>query len=178
MRELSLSILDLVQNSIRANATVIELVVQSDVLNNNLRLIIKDNGCGMTTETLSKIADPFFTGCAKHKVGLGIPLFKQRALLTNGSFAATSKVGEGTTITAVFNTDNVNFVPLGDMKAVLLCLIISYPAVNFIYSFNGAVDSFYFDTKLYFNSIGVDSSCPMPYKAKLIKEYLADKIIQ
>ena len=79
MEELSLHILDVCQNSIQANATLIELFIDDDVINNTFTIEIIDNGQGMDKETLRKVSDPFYTTRTTRKVGLGISLFKMAA---------------------------------------------------------------------------------------------------
>ena len=86
MTEISLNILDVAENSIRAQASLIEITVDADCEKNRLTVLIKDNGCGMSPEQLEKVTDPFFTTRTTRKVGLGIPFFKMAAELAGGSF--------------------------------------------------------------------------------------------
>ena len=79
MKELSLHILDIVQNSIKANATLIEVSIYESTKENTLKIIVKDNGCGMDEATVKNVADPFFTTRTTRKVGLGIPLLREAA---------------------------------------------------------------------------------------------------
>lgn len=178
MRELSLSILDLVQNSIRSGASLVEISVTNDGFGEKLTISVKDNGCGMDDAEVSKITDPFYTTCVTHKVGLGVPLFIQRSLLTGGGYEIKSQKGSGTAITAWFNTGSVDFVPLGDIASTLLCLVISAPNVDFIYTYKSNEYSFTLDTEKLFVELGVESDLSSTVKATLMKEYLADKIIQ
>ena len=101
MQELSLNILDIAQNSIVADATLIEIGVSVDK-NDFLTITIRDNGKGMSEETVKNVINPFYTSRTTRKVGLGVPFFKQAAEDTGGSFRIESKLGEGTFIEAVF----------------------------------------------------------------------------
>jgi signal transduction histidine kinase len=86
MKELSLHILDIIQNSIAANADKIQLTIKEDKTEDILEICVKDNGKGMTEEEVKKVIDPFYTTRTTRKVGLGIPLFKANAEACNGSF--------------------------------------------------------------------------------------------
>ena len=178
MRELSLSILDLVQNSIRSGATVIEISVTTCERENELVISVKDNGRGMTNDEVENLTDPFYTTCSTHKVGLGVPLFVQRAHLTGGGCDIKSEKGSGTVITAWFDTRSVDFVPLGDMKTTLQCLAFSAPQVNFIYNFSSDKQCITLDFYKLYAELDVSVEVSPSFKAALIKEYLADEIIQ
>ena len=107
MRELSLNILDIAQNSIVAGASLTEILVKEDTVKNELLIGIYDNGKGMTEEQVRNVQDPFFTTRTTRKVGMGIPLFKMAAEQTGGSFTITSQVGVGTKVEALFKTDSI-----------------------------------------------------------------------
>lgn len=113
MRELSLNILDIAQNSISAGASLITIEVSEDTREHLLSLTVSDNGCGMDEETLRNVCDPFFTTRTTRKVGMGIPLFRLAAEQTGGSFEITSEKGVGTSTKAVFHSDSIDFTPLG-----------------------------------------------------------------
>jgi len=124
MRELSLHILDALQNSLEAGATVVELVVDEDLPADRLTITVRDNGRGMDAATLARATDPFFTTRQTRRVGLGIPLFKAAAEHCNGDFAITSEPGKGTTLTATFQHSHLDRAPLGDMAGTLLSFIL------------------------------------------------------
>ena len=133
MREISLHILDIVQNSVVAGATRIEVCVDEDTAADKLTVKITDNGCGMSKEFLEKVIDPFTTKRTTRKVGLGIPLFKTAAEATDGSFDIQSEEGKGTCVTAVFGYSHIDRQPLGDMADTMLGLFTSYEDVDFYY---------------------------------------------
>ena len=146
MVEISLHILDIVQNSIKANASSIKIDIDIDTLKNYLKVEISDNGSGMTDEFLKEVINPFCTSRTTRKVGLGIPLFKNACEQTGGSFEITSKLGEGTKVIANFVFDSIDRQPLGDMASTILCAINTNDAIDYVYhlSYNG--NDFTFDT--------------------------------
>ena len=115
MRELSLNVLDIAQNSISAGASEVEITVEEISSASKMTIIIKDNGCGMDEETVRNVMDPFYTTRTTRKVGMGVPLFKMAAESTGGSFDIVSELGVGTTVTAVFGLSNIDRMPLGDI---------------------------------------------------------------
>ncbi len=152
MQDISLHLLDIIENSVRAEAKKIKLRIVTDTLENRLRLIIEDDGCGMDAETLSHAQNPFYTSkeSREKKVGLGIPLFKQNAELTDGTFNITSEPGFGTVMTVDFTLDHIDRMPLGNLKDTLLGAIIGHPEVDYyirlISRDRGKEQSFHFDT--------------------------------
>ena len=104
MRELSLNVLDIAQNSISAGAKLIEIDIREDTAKRLLTIRIADDGCGMTREKLKSVIDPFYTTRTTRKVGMGVPLFRMAAEMTGGSFEIDSEPGKGTVVTALFHT--------------------------------------------------------------------------
>ena len=133
MRELSLNILDIAQNSIVAGATLTEIVVNENTKENTLLIGIYDNGCGMTAEQVRNVIDPFFTTRTTRKVGMGIPLFKMAAEQTGGSFKIESEKGVGTKIEALFKTDSIDFTPLGDIASTIVTIVSMNNDKEFLY---------------------------------------------
>ena len=134
MRELSLNILDIAQNSIAAGASLTEIVVKEDTVKKELLIGIYDNGKGMTQEQVQNVQDPFYTTRTTRKVGMGIPLFKMAAEQTGGSFKITSRVGVGTQVAALFKTDSIDFTPLGDMASTISTIVCMNENIDFIYT--------------------------------------------
>ncbi|MGI6716488.1 MAG: ATP-binding protein [Eubacteriales bacterium] len=138
MKELSLYILDITQNSLAANAENIEISVEETP--DRLKVTISDDGRGMDSETLSKVENPFFTTRTTRKIGLGVPLFKQAALQTGGTFLIQS-VSEaenpschGTKVEAVFHKTSFDFVPLGDIISTLITLVMGLGDANLVFT--------------------------------------------
>ena len=123
MEDISLHILDIVENSMDAGATEIEIYINEDMEGNLLKLEIKDNGRGMNGETARKITDPFYTTKKVRRIGLGIPMLAQSAREANGSIEIDSKPGEGTTIKANFVYDHIDRRPFGNLPETIINLI-------------------------------------------------------
>lgn len=133
MRELSLNILDIAQNSISAGASLTEIVVNENTKENTLLIGIYDNGCGMTEEQVKSVIDPFFTTRTTRKVGMGIPLFKMSCEQTGGKFTIESEKGVGTKINALYKTDSVDFTPLGDIASTIVTIVSMNADKEFLY---------------------------------------------
>jgi hypothetical protein len=124
MRELSLHILDVLQNSLEAGATLVELTIEENLTTDRLTITVRDNGRGMDEATLARVTDPFFTTRKTRHVGLGIPLFKVAAERCNGDLSIMSQVGVGTTLAATFQHSHIDRAPLGDVTGTLLSVIL------------------------------------------------------
>jgi len=146
MQELSLNILDIAQNSIVANATLIEIGIEVDT-KDFLTITIRDNGKGMDAESVKNVINPFFTSRTTRKVGLGVPFFKQAAEDTGGSFHIESEVGVGTTIKAVFDTTNIDYTPLGEVWDTVAILIQMNDTIDFVYTVKKDGEEFVCDTR-------------------------------
>jgi len=124
MRELSLHILDILQNSVEAGATRVELTIDEDRAADRLTITIGDNGRGIPPEKLPKLFDPFYTTRSTRHVGLGLPLLKAAAERCNGDVTLASEVGVGTSLTATFQHSHLDRAPLGDLTGTLLTFIL------------------------------------------------------
>ncbi len=133
MKDLSLHILDIAQNSITAKAKSIVIGIEEDSAANTYIIRVEDDGCGMSKEVLELVTDPYYTSRTTRRVGLGIPLFKQNAEQTGGYLAIDSEPGRGTVIEAMFVHDNIDRPELGDISGVLLLLIGANPELHFRY---------------------------------------------
>ncbi len=138
MKELSLNILDVAENSVKAGASLTQILIAEE--GNELTLQIKDDGCGMSEEVVKSVVDPFYTTRTTRKVGLGVPLLKLAAEQTGGSLTIESKTEEefpsehGTCVTAVFFKDHLDFTPLGDVISSIVTLIQGHPDTDFYFS--------------------------------------------
>ncbi len=135
MKELSLNILDIVENSVKAGATLTEISVIED--SETITISIIDDGCGMTDEVREAVSNPFYTTRTTRKVGMGIPLLKLEAELTGGSVeiesrhVSVSPDNHGTKVTAVFYKNHIDCTPLGDVVATITTLIQGHPDTDF-----------------------------------------------
>ena len=125
MRELSLHILDILQNSIEAGATLVELTIEEDLDTDRLSITVGDNGRGMSEAQVARILDPFYTTRKTRHVGLGLPLFKVAAERCNGDLTVTSQLGKGTTVRATFQHSHIDRAPLGDVTGTLMSVILA-----------------------------------------------------
>ena len=126
MRDLSLHILDLAQNSVRAEASEVALTVTLDE-KGLLTLIIRDDGCGMDAELLSRVQSPFATTRTTRKVGLGIPMMAENCRLAGGDLSIESTLGKGTKLTATLDTRSIDCLPLGDLPGTVVTLVTMNP---------------------------------------------------
>lgn len=175
MRELSLHILDIVQNSISANASVIHIDIDEDTDKDILYFSIKDDGKGMDRELLKTVSDPFATTRTTRKVGLGISLLKAAAECCDGGIKITSELGKGTEVEAWFQYSHIDRAPLGDMVQTMLTLIVSNPSIDFVYHHRVMEKHFDFDTreiKKVLDGVGIDTAEVIAW----LKEYLTEGI--
>ena len=138
MRDLSMHVLDIAQNSIKAGATLVTITFEKDE-HNMLRFTVADDGCGMSQETVRRVIDPFYTTRTTRKVGMGIPLLKLAAEQAGGEVKIVSKTVEddpddhGTVISATFDTKSIDFTPVGDMVSTMCTIIQGHPEVDYLY---------------------------------------------
>jgi len=147
VEDISLHILDIVENSIRARASKINIKIVEDTRRDLLTVEIKDDGKGIDKKTMKKVLDPFFTTKTTRKVGLGLALLKQSARESGGDVEIESKVDTGTRVKAVFNYSHIDRKPLGDIAATLVTLIAGNPEVDFIYEHTNDESKYRMDTR-------------------------------
>jgi len=147
MRELSLHILDIAHNSLAVKAENIRIVIIENKVDDKLIIKIKDDGSGMDEETVKNVVDPFFTTRTTRKVGLGIPMFKQAAEMTDGNFVIKSELGVGTEIDAEFKYNHIDRMPLGDVVETIIAIIMADISVNLIYTHTVDDKTFTLDTR-------------------------------
>lgn len=145
MKDLSLHILDLVQNSVAAKATHITVAIRADAAG-VLRISIEDNGCGMDGELLRRVTDPFATTRTTRRVGLGIPLMKASAERSGGGLEITSEKGKGTRADASFMIGNIDRPPLGDVPGTITDIIISEPDLELTLVLENGTEAFRLDS--------------------------------
>jgi hypothetical protein len=173
MKEISLNILDVVQNSINAKATFIQISIYADTLKDNISIFIEDNGHGMSKNQINQVEDPFFTTRTTRKVGLGIPFFKYAAISTGGDFSIQSILGKGTIVKAVFGLSHIDRMPLGDMTSTILALITSNINTDFLYTYDINGKKFVLDTREFHKILGA-IPFDTPEVSTYIKEYLTE----
>jgi len=147
MQDLSLHILDIVENATQAGATLVEIDILEDMDKDLLQITIQDNGRGMDAEMLKGATDPFVTTRTTRRVGMGLPLLKQAARETGGDLRITSELGKGTRVVATFQKSHIDRRPLGDMGATLTTLIMGNPDRDFVYRSNLREEEVEVDTR-------------------------------
>ena len=146
MHELSLHILDLVENSTGAGASKVSVKVAEDVIRDELRIRIEDNGKGMDAAMVSKIRDPFVTTRTTRKVGLGLPLMDMTTQMCKGRLAIDSTVGVGTIVDACWRLSHIDRPPLGNIAATLKTILVMNPDLLFQYNHTVGENSFEIDS--------------------------------
>ena len=180
MQDLSLHLLDIAENSVRAQAKKITIELDEKVSDNILCLKISDNGKGMTQQMVQNVVDPFVTTRTTRRVGLGIPLLNQNCINASGSLAINSILGEGTTVQAVMQYDHIDRLPLGDIASSLIILIQGNSHINFIYKHIYETKTFLFDTleiKKLLGEVTIDTPEIIQWLKKYIRENIDDLYI-
>jgi hypothetical protein len=147
MIELALHVLDIAENSSRAEATRVEITIVEDLSRDIFSLEIRDNGHGMDVQTLQKALDPFFTTKKVRRIGLGLPMLSQAADATGGRFSIESEPGRGTTIYAEFKHSHIDRQPLGDIAGSIIALIIGNPDIDITYTHRKNGRTYILDTR-------------------------------
>jgi hypothetical protein len=147
MKELSLNILDIVQNSIRAKAGEISIEINESVISDLYQIVIRDNGTGIQEDILQNITDPFFTTRTKRRMGLGLSLLKYHAELTGGGMEIKSEIGKGTEVKVSFSFKHIDRQPLGDIVGIIIILMAANQGINFKYMHKTDNGEYRFSTK-------------------------------
>ncbi len=151
MKELSLNILDITENSTKAEAENVSIIIEET--DETLTISVSDDGCGMTPVFLAEVTNPFTTTRTTRKVGLGIPLLKLACEQTGGELSITSKHrsmypnSHGTTTKALFYKNHLDFTPLGDIISTLTTLIQGHADVDFLFEHKKGESEVRLDTK-------------------------------
>jgi len=173
MKNIALHILDLVENSIRAEAQKVTVTITEDRANNSYLLVIEDNGKGMNDTVIRQATDPFYTSRTTRRVGLGLPLIQQNAERTGGTFSLHSEEGVGTRLEARFVYSHPDRLPLGEIDDVLVLLATGYPRLRLIYEHKTPLGGYIFDTEEIEKIIGDMGDCNQE-----IRKFLREMIIE
>ena len=147
MEDLSLHILDIVENSVAASADKIEIRISEDEKKDFLSIEVIDNGVGMDEETVKKALDPFFTTKTVRRFGFGLSLLSEAAKNANGHFSIKSEKGYGTRIKADFQYSHIDRKPLGDIGQTIITLVIGNPEIDLVYVYKKNSDTYSLDTR-------------------------------
>lgn len=179
MKELSLNVLDITENSVKAGATLISIEIRESA--ENLTLSVSDNGCGMKEEILRGVMDPFYTTRTTRKVGLGIPLLKLAAEQTGGYVTITSRHeseypdSHGTTTTAFFFKNHIDFTPMGDIVSTVTTLIQGSPEIDFTFRHTLEDREIFLDTRQMREILGAEVPLNDPEILRWITQYLKEQ---
>jgi len=177
MRDLSMHIMDIVQNSLTAKATKVSIEIIEDINIDTYTIIIEDNGIGMSRDYVLTISDPYVTSRTTRKVGLGIPLLKQNAERTGGSISIDSTEGEGTTVKAFFSIFHPDRPPLGDIAGTIVLLCAANPQTELTYRHTTQKGVYLYDTKSITEELdGISIS--EPSVVRFLKEMINENLEQ
>lgn len=174
MKELSLHILDLVQNSVTAGAGLIEIIIEENLINDFMKITIKDDGCGMEKDFIEKIRNPFFTTRTTRKVGLGIPLMEAACKRCEGNLTIESEKGVGTIVIACFKHSHIDRAPLGNMTDTFTAIILGKSDIDYIYKHIINDKAFTIDTRQLKEVLGEKVSISSADVLTWINEYVND----
>jgi hypothetical protein len=175
MKDLSLHILDILQNSVTAGATLVKLRIDEIPAEDKYMVKFTDNGKGMDAEMVKQVTDPFFTTRTTRKVGLGLPLLKQNAERTGGQMTIHSQPGKGTDVEVEFSYSHIDRLPIGDIPGTLALTASSYPAIDFKYTHKTPQGTFIFDTAQIKDTLG-DLSISNPMVVTFMKDLIRDNL--
>lgn len=173
MQEIAMTILDIVQNAIRAKATLIRIHIIDSFQNNKIHIEISDNGCGMSQEMLEKVINPFFTTRTTRSIGLGIPMFKESVEATGGTFSIHSQEGLGTTIIGVYTKDHLDTPPMGNLVETMITLIQYDEHIRYVFKYQENDFEFDLDT-LEIQDILDDVPINQPEIILWLKDYIKE----
>lgn len=179
MKELSLNVLDIVENSVKAGASLIRILLEET--DETLTVTVSDNGCGMRAEILRGVIDPFYTTRTTRKVGLGIPLLKLAAEQTGGYVTITSRHeseypdSHGTQTTALFYKQHIDFTPMGDIVSTVTTLIQGSPEIDFEFRHTSTSFQVALDTRQLREILGADIPLSSPEILRWITQYLNEQ---
>lgn len=171
MEDISLHILDIVENSITAGAKNVSIKIVEDRKEDLLELEIQDDGKGMDEKLVRQVTDPFVTTKVGKKTGFGLALLAEAAKSAGGSFSVESKKGEGTVIHSSFQYEHWDRKPMGNIKETLLCLIVSNPDIHFTCTYRKENKIYKVDTEMLKKKAG-KASRNLPQWIRFLKENL------
>lgn len=157
MRDLALHLLDIAENSVNAEASRVDILVDEDPAADRLRLTVIDNGHGMDAATATRALDPFVTTRTTRRVGLGLSFLKEAAEAANGHLSISSRPACGTRLEATFQRSHIDRLPLGDLVGTVLALEVGYPAIHWVFTYKFAGHPYQFDDADLKHSIDGDS---------------------
>ena len=177
LQDIAMYILDIGNNSIRADASVINITFTESVLHDRCTLIIKDDGCGMSDKQLEQVRDPFFTTRDTRKVGLGMSFLDQLATQCNGELLIDSKINEGTQMKLSYQKSHLDAPPVGDVASSLITLIQANDKIDYLFRYELDHNSFVLDT-ITIKELLMDVSISEPSIILWLKDYIDEGLLK
>jgi len=177
MKELSMHILDIAMNSVKAEATLIEIKIEESIKNNFIKITIKDNGKGMSKEVLKHVTNPFYTTRTTRKVGLGLPMLKEACERCNGYLKINSEIGIGTTVECVLERSNIDRAPIGNIGDTIMVIINSLNDCELIFTHEVGGKKFQINTvqiKEILDNVDINDSNVMLWVKDYVNENIKD----
>jgi len=130
MHDLSLYILEMVENSLRAGAGTVAVRVWIEPSRDELSIVVEDDGPGLDVSP-EQATDPFFTTKTGKKTGLGLPLFREAAEAAGGhlTMRRSSELG-GVAIEAILGLSHIDRPPLGDVVETVAVMAVTNPQAS------------------------------------------------
>lgn len=178
MRELSLHIIDIVENSIQADATLIKITIKEDDNNDLLLIKIIDNGRGISKEKINDVRDPFKTSRKTRRVGLGLSLLEAATSRCEGQLTIKSREKICTSITATFKYSHIDRAPIGNMADSIMSIIMSLKDESHIaYKHYYNSKKFCIDTREIKKILGEEISLNQLEVVNWIREYVKEGLL-
>lgn len=180
MREIALHLLDIAENSVAAQGHNISIEICENLQSDLLTVSVTDDGRGMDQETARQVLDPFYTTRTTRKVGLGIPLLKLAAEMTEGGLNLVTESGKGAKVEASFRHSHIDRMPLGDLAATFLTLLVSHPDIHWVFAYqvtdkDGQINEYNFDDTALKAELG-DMPMTEPDILKFVREMFEEGI--
>jgi anti-sigma regulatory factor (Ser/Thr protein kinase) len=177
MEDISLHILDIVENSINAGATLVKIRITEKSSEDIFTVRVEDNGRGIPQEHLREALDPFYTTRTTRKIGMGLALLAQSARETGGDINISSAANKGTVVEARFRPGHIDMRPLGDIADTLIVLITGNPRVDFDFSYVKDGRECKFDTreiKAELDGVPINSAAVTVHLRSHLRDILTD----
>jgi signal transduction histidine kinase len=137
MHDLSLYLLEMLENSTRAGATRVDVELVIDHASDRLLLAVDDDGRGLTASP-EQTLDPFYTTKPGKKTGLGLSLLKADAQAAGGDLTiGPSPTLGGVRVETFMQLDHVDRPPLGDVATSVIVTVATNPGVAITVTLEG-----------------------------------------
>ena len=177
MQDIAMHLLELIQNSIKANATKIVIELHEEVDEGMLDMKVQDDGCGMDETSLKHALDPFYTTRTTRHIGMGLAFMQQLCDQCNGSLEVQSEKEKGTRIHARVQISHIDCPPLGDFGEMMMVAIQASATIYYQFIYQIEDKKFVFDSNQ-IQELLQGVSLQDPSVLLWIKEYINQEILQ